>query len=228
MPRTTQLAAAAVAAATALLALTGASALPVPTHIHVDGDAVAGKSATVTFRVANESDSASTVRVEVRLPADTPLTSVRTLSKPGWDVELTRSELDPPVDVGDGVAVSSYFSAITWTAAGDGIRPGEFDEFVATLGAIPDVAELALPTLQVYSDGSEVDWAEIADHGDEHASEGEELAQPAPVLTVAEAGEDGGAADGVALWLGGAGLAAGVLGLAVAAFALVRTRRPSA
>ena len=209
------IAASVIAAAGAMVALTGAAALPAPSHVRVEGDAEAGKSATVTFRVPNESNTASTVRLEVALPSETPITTVRTQSKPNWAAELVWSDLDTPITVGE-TQIERYESSIVWTAEGDGIAPGEFDEFVATIGAIPDQPELVLPVLQVYSDGFEQHWAEVS-HGGGHDG----VAYPAPVL---EIGVDEAAGDdAIAFWIALVGVAIGVVGVTIAAVALSRT-----
>ena len=171
--------ASAVLAGGAVLLLAG----PASAHVHADGDAVVGERADVTFRVPTESDTASTTSVTVTLPLDTPITSVRAQSKAGWTVEIERVDLDAPVVVGD-VSVASAIGSITWTATGFGVAPGEFDDFVVQLGPIPDVDELVLPTTQGYSDGTVVEWSELADG----AAEPE---HPAPVLKVMPAGADG-------------------------------------
>lgn len=224
------LAAASVAAALLLVAA------PASAHVHVDGDATAGSTATLTFRVPTESDTASTTSLEVELPKDTPLTSVSAQSKPGWDVEIVKGELDPPVTVGD-LAIKSYVSAVRWTATGEGIRPGEFDTFVIRAGSMPEVESLAFPTAQGYSDGTVVEWSELAEDG------AEEPAHPAPTLAISAAtGEDEhghGATEeapaddaaeesaGVdpALGVGLAGLVVGAIGLVLGAVALVLARR---
>ena len=73
-----------------------------------------------------------------------------------------KGELEPPVTVGD-IAIKSYVSAVRWTATGEGIGPGEFDTFVIRAGAMPEVESLALPVTQGYSDGTIVDWSEVAE-----------------------------------------------------------------
>jgi len=211
----------AIAGAAALLAAAGAIvvASPAAAHVHVDGDAVPGSRTTATFRVPTESDTASTTSITVALPTDTPITSVRALSKPGWEFEAERVDLDSPVTVGD-VTVTSAYGSITWTATGDGIAPGEYDEFVVQLGPVPDQAELVLPTQQGYSDGSVVAWDQSGGHDAE---------RPAPVLAIGAAET---AVDGVGVGvLASVGVVLGALGLVIGIVALViagRRRRVAA
>lgn len=238
----------ATASATALLAL--ASAAPAFAHVTVNPDeAVAGERARLTFRVPTESDTASTVAVEVHFPEEAPVPSVSTAVVPGWSVEVTYRELDQPLDDGHGGQVTEVVEAITWTADDPsvGIPPGQFGEFTVSLGPLPDVDEIALPALQTYSDGEIVRWID-------RPQPGVEPELPAPVLTLtapgATSGGDTGTSDGVpgqpaaegpatpagesdaaassssgaGAWLGGAGLAAGLAGLVLGGVALARTR----
>ncbi|HWL01992.1 MAG TPA: YcnI family protein [Microbacteriaceae bacterium] len=203
------------AIAGAAIALAAAGALvvasPAAAHVHVDGDAVPGSRTTATFRVPTESDTASTISITVALPTDTPITSVRALTKPGWAFEAERVDLDTPVVIGD-VTITSAYGSISWTATGDGIAPGEYDEFVVQLGPVPDQAELVLPTAQGYSDGTVVAWDELGEHGSE-------AERPAPVLAIgsgaADTPVDGLAITGVVL--GGLGLIAGIVALVLVA-----------
>lgn len=167
-------------AASAVLVTAG----PAAAHVHADGDAVVGERADVTFRVPTESETASTTSVTITLPLDMPITSVRAQSKSGWEVEITRVDLDEPVVVGD-VSVASAIGSVTWTATGPGVAPGEFDEFIVQLGPIPDAEQLVLPTTQGYSDGTVVEWSEVSDGTTEPE-------RPAPVLLISAAAEDGG------------------------------------
>src|SRR5918998_5039314 len=92
-----------VLAATLIMLATSAALA----HVTVRADNVApGGYAKYTVRVPNESDSASTTKVEVRLPAGFEGASVQ--PKPGWVVEVTGGVL---------------------TISGGKIGPGQFDEF---------------------------------------------------------------------------------------------------
>ena len=124
---------AAVGAATVLV-----TAAPAFAHVTAQpGEAAQGGYTVVTFRVPDESDTAGTVELEVRLPADHPITSVRTTPIPGWTAAITRATLDPPVQV-DGNAVTEAVSTVTWTAAaGTRIGPGEYLDFPLSLGTPP-------------------------------------------------------------------------------------------
>ena len=204
-------------------------------HVRVSSaDAAPGGYGELTFRVPNESDTASTVSLRVQIPADTPLASVSTKPVPGWTATVTTAPLDPPVEV-HGTEVTEAVSEITWTAdPGAGIAPGQYQTFSISGGPFPDVESMSLPTIQTYDDGTESAWIEPTVEGEA------EPESPAPVLTLAG---DGGtdahgedtettavdtasserAADGgtsgltvTALVVGIAGLLAGLAGVALA------------
>ncbi|MCI2418586.1 YcnI family protein [Saccharopolyspora sp. K220] len=198
------------------------------------GEAAKGGYAKVAFRVPNERPNASTVQVKVTLPEQFPLSSVRTKPMPGWTAQVERVQI-APVEV-DGAQVTEAVRSITWTAQpGTRIGPDEFNEFEATLGALPDnTDQLVLPTTQTYDNGEVVNWdAPPPTNG------AEEPEHPAPTLKLvdeaegehshgtAAAGQEPAAptGDDTARWLGGAGLVVGALGLGVGAGALARSRR---
>lgn len=245
MKQTTTRAAVRLGAVTGGLVLVGVLGLAAPAaaHVTVNGDAVQGERARVDIRVPTESDTASTVGVEVHIPEETPIPSVSVGTVPGWTAEVTYRTLDQPMDNGHGGQVTEVPEMITWTAEDGGIPPGQFAEFPLSLGPLPEVDQLAFPTLQTYSDGEVVRWIELP-------QEGIELERPAPVLPVAapgadtgtaaetvaedtggEAGDEPVAADdadssssGAATWLAVVGLVAGLGGLALGGVAFARTR----
>ena len=70
-----------------------------------------------------------------------------------------------------------------WTAEpGAEIVDGQFQEFEVSAGPLPDAGtRLVLPAHQTYTDGTVVDWVDVAEEG------GEEPAHPAPELTTTDA-----------------------------------------
>ncbi len=158
-------------------------------HVRVSStDAAPGGFGELTFRVPNESDTASTVSLRVQVPADTPLASVSVKPVPGWTATTTTGPIDPPVEV-HGTAVTEAVTEITWTAdPGGGIAPGQYQTFSISAGPVPEVDELTFPTIQTYDDGMESAWIEPTLDGQE------EPESPAPVLALA--GGDGTDAHG--------------------------------
>ncbi|HEY8471196.1 MAG TPA: YcnI family protein [Natronosporangium sp.] len=231
-------------AAVAVLAI----AVPASAHVTVNpNEGVQGERARVDFRVPNESDTESTVGVEVHFPEEAPIASVSVGKVPGWTAEVTYRTLDTPLEGGHGEQITEVVESINWTADNDdaAIGPGEFLEFPVSLGPLPEVEEIAFPTLQTYSDGEVVRWIELP-------GEGTEPQNPAPVMSLAAA--DGAADDGngsaggeaeepatdpgseqaaeddsdsgssTGIWLGLAGLVAGLAGLVLGGLAFQRSR----
>ena len=181
--KTSRLTAAAGVGAVTVLAL----ATPSFAHVSVapEGTAAKGGYAVVDFKVPNERDDASTTKIEVSFPADHPLASVLAQPMPGWKVDITRSKLAEPLDV-HGRKIDEAVSKVTWTAAGKGIEPGYFQKFPLSVGALPeDTDELVFKAVQTYSDNEVVRWIEVRKDGQE------EPENPAPVLALSAASDDG-------------------------------------
>jgi uncharacterized protein YcnI len=235
-----------VAVATGAVMLFGSGVASAHVTAKVLGeDAAQGGYTKITFRVPNEDDKAGTVKVEVQLPADAPIASMRTKPVPGWKAAITMAKLDEPVEV-HGAEVTEAVGKITWTAdPGVRINPGEFAEFEVSGGPLPEVDELVMPAIQTYDNKEVVKWdAPPPAEGDE------EPEHPAPTIALspeAEGGHHAAAApdsaasashedvepaasaqstsDDTARWLGGAGLVVGALGLGFGVGATMRARR---
>ncbi|MDQ0985544.1 YcnI family protein [Streptomyces sp. V2I9] len=180
--------AAGVAASTVLLV-----AGPAAAHVSVQpvGEAAKGGYATLNFKVPNERDQASTVKLEVNFPADHPLSSVSPQAVPGWKITIDKSKLDKPLEV-HGKKITEAVSKVTWTADDSEIAPGYFQQFPVSVGALPeDADQLVFKAIQTYDNKEVVRWIEEPKAG------GEEPDSPAPVLKLTAAAEDhhGAAAD---------------------------------
>jgi len=192
--------------------------------------------AVFTFKVPTESATASTVGVTVQLPTGTPFTAVSYQSIPGWTAAVTDSTLPKPVKI-DGSEVTDAPTAVTFTATGGGIAPGQFQYFSLGLGLIPDTGKIMMPVTQSYSDGTVVKWDQPT------PASGVEPEHPAPTLYITDtppAGDSDAATAGpapapaaasdhgldtAALAVGFGGLVLGAAGLVTAAVALTRRRR---
>jgi periplasmic copper chaperone A len=121
------------ALATTLVLLSTSAALA---HVTVRADDTRpGGFAKYTVRVPNESDSASTTKVEVKMPAGFEEVSVQ--PKPGWTVKLEGGVL---------------------TISGGKIGPGQFDEFSFSAQNPKAAGGLTFPAVQTYDDGKVVNW----------------------------------------------------------------------
>ncbi|MET4925302.1 YcnI family protein [Streptomyces sp. PSRA5] len=176
-------------AASAVVLLAG----PALAHVGVQpvGEAAKGGYATVNFKVPNERDDASTVKLEVNFPTEHPLASVSPQAVPGWKIVVTKSKLAKPIEL-HGKQITEAVSKVTWTATGDnGVGPGYFQQFPLSIGQLPeDADQLVFKTLQTYDNKKVVRWIDAP-------VEGAEPESPAPVLALTAATEDGhGAAAG--------------------------------
>lgn len=235
----------AVATSGALLLGSGVASAHVTAKI-IGETAQQGGYSKITFRVPNEDDQAGTVKLEIKLPADAPMSSVRTKPVPGWTAKIAMAKLAEPIE-SHGAEITEAVGSVTWTAnPGVRISPGEFGEFELSVGPLPETEELVIPAIQTYDSKKVVAWDEPPP-----ADGGEEPEHPAPVvaLSPAEEGDGHGAAapaadtasgdsqdgadseaaasssDDTARWLGGAGLVVGALGLGFGVGATMRARR---
>ncbi|MER5211357.1 YcnI family protein [Streptomyces sp. NPDC002838] len=180
--KASRLAVAGAIAASAVVVLSS----PAFAHVTVqpEGAAAKGGYAVVDFKVPNERDNASTTKLEVNFPTDHPLASVMPEPMAGWDIKVTKSKLDKPID-NHGEQLTEAVTKVTWTATGKGIEPGYFEKFPVSVGALPeDADQLVFKAIQTYSNKEVVRWIEEQQKGQE------EPETPAPVLTLSAA-EDG-------------------------------------
>jgi periplasmic copper chaperone A len=225
--------AAALGAATLVLLPAAAGA-----HVTVRTDSTAsGSFGALTFRVPNESENASTVKLEVQLPTDTPFLDVSTKPLPGWTVKTTEAPLPEPVEA-EGTKITKAVRTVVWTASpAAGVKPGEYQDFSISVGPLPKPGAIEIPTVQTYSDDKVVKWHEPT------PASGEEPEYPVPtfVITAAETNSaEGGeaapapdtgeaaatpadATDPLARGLGIGGLLVGVAGVATAVVAVRRS-----
>lgn len=218
---------AALAATTVLLAAGAASA---HVTVHPESYAKGATDGVLTFRVPNEEDGASTTKVQVFLPTDHPVLGVLVHPQDGWTAKVTTTKLKKPVKTDDGT-ITEAASEITFS--GGKIDAGQYEDFNVAFGQLPDdIGQLVFKTLQTYSDGKVVRWIEESTGGQEpenpapvlKLTAGDESAAPVPAKTATAAAKAAGTSDSTARGLGIAGLVVGVLGLAAAAFAIVRGR----
>ena len=243
MSRKTPLLVRSGAAVLAVAAFTLAGGAAAQAHVRVIPESTASGSFTkLTFRVPNESDTASTTSLVVTLPTDTPLVYVSAQQLDGWTVKITKAKLATPVQV-EGATVTEAASKVTWTAAkGAGLAPGEFQEFALSGGPLPTgVKSLSFPAVQTYSDGTVANWNEPQPEGadePEHPMPSFELtaalpegadadgAPPAEAAAPAAVTTSTSASDGLARGFGIGGLVVGLLGLAFGLLAWRKAQAP--
>ena len=199
-----------VSAVVALLTSTPAAA-----HIDAGFDGSGpGGFGVVTLGVPTEAGKPTTTRVEVRIPDETPLRTVRAEPLAGWTLTIQKRKIDPPLRKDDGTPVNEVVSTVTWTARSDGgIPEGQFQEFALYLGPMPDAETFALPTTQTFSDGSTDEWKEQATGGDKSK-------YPVPTVTISP--QTSGGLLPVISWTA---LGLAVVGLGIGVFAIDRASR---
>ncbi|MFC0601789.1 YcnI family protein [Streptomyces palmae] len=163
------------------------AAAPALAHVSVQpGQAEKGGYSVINFKVPNERDDAATVKLEVTVPTDHPLASVMPQPVPGWDVKVSKSKLDKPIEM-HGQKIDEAVSKVTWTAQKKGIEPGTFQQFPLSVGQLPqDADQIVFKALQTYDDKEVVRWIEPPKEG---APEPE---SPAPVLKLVAAADGSG------------------------------------
>jgi uncharacterized protein len=159
----------------ATAAVVVAFAAPAFAHVTVQpNEAVSESFSRFVFRVPNERDDASTVKLVVQFP---PLAAVSFMDVPGWTRSVKMQKLDEPMEV-FGEEVNEAVGTVTWT--GGEIAPGEFAEFGWSALMPAGENDLEFKALQTYSGGEVVRWT-----GPEDAD------SPAPHLITVELGDLG-------------------------------------
>lgn len=112
-------------------------------HVTVKPNSTApGAWETYTIKVPVEKDI-PTVKVSLKIPEGLDFKQYRAV--PDWKIELTKNSTD-------------RITVVTWIAEGEGILPGEFQQFDFVAKNPGSDAELAWDAFQYYSDGSIVEW----------------------------------------------------------------------
>ncbi|WP_235780531.1 YcnI family copper-binding membrane protein [Sinomonas notoginsengisoli] len=174
--------AAATTAATAALIAAGAAAANAHVTVNTDDTGANGYS-HLTFNMPNESPTAKTNKLDVKLPTDTPFTSVSVKPVEGWTAQVITTDLPKPVTVA-GATVTKAPTEVVWTANDPAheIGQNQYQAFSISVGRLPAAGvKVVFPAAQTYTDGKVVNW-------DEKAEEGQpEPKHPAPSFTTTAA-----------------------------------------
>lgn len=211
----------------ALLAL----ALPLSASAHITiapYTAAPGSYALVTFKVPNESGTAATTQVEIDIPGDTAFADVTYVPVPGWRAKLITGTFSKPIRV-EGNELKQGVTRVIFSAdPGSGIQDGQLQLFQLSMGQVPDVGRVYLPTIQTYDDGRVVRWDQRGSNPDKPApvlyvndTPVESHDSDAEVTAASQAALAPGAAGGdvVARGIGIGGLVVGAVGIVLAVFA---------
>ncbi len=171
-------------------ALTLMAAAPASAHVTVTpSDTAAGAYTVLTFSNGHGCEGSPTTAITIEIPEG--INAVSPTRNPFYDVEKQIEQLDEPVTDSHGNEVTERVATVTYTATTP-LPDGYRDAFELSL-QLPDAEgeTLAFPTVQTCEEG-ETAWVEIPAEG----QDADELENPAPALTITEAGEGhhGGAA----------------------------------
>jgi uncharacterized protein YcnI len=149
--------------AVALLVATmlAASAGSAAAHVTVSPSSVpqGTSDAVLTFRVPNESTTASVTGLRVQFPLDHPIVLVNPEAGSGWNVSVRTAHLARPITTDDGTFRSTT-SEIDWS--GGTIAVGQFGQFNVLAQGIPSgTSQLVFKAIQSYSDGTIVSWIQV-------------------------------------------------------------------
>lgn len=207
-------------------------------HVTVHPDStVAGDYTQLTFRVPTESPKASTTKLVVTLPQDTPLASVSIKPVNGWTASITEAKLPAPIHEEGGATLTKAPHVVTWKATTNSaaIAPGQYQEFSVSAGPLPKSGTLSFPATQYYSDGTVVRW-------NQHTKGSAEPEHPAPAFTIGGADQQAAAAansagptvtsasnasssDNTSRWISGAALVVALIAAGLAGTAVGRGQR---
>jgi hypothetical protein len=116
---------------------------------------VQGEAARLAFTVTTSSRTASTTKVQVLLPEDTPIAEVYPLSAPDWAPALAEKHLNKPIQGVHGTRTDQVVTGITWTAVpGRAVKPGQSSVLQVEAGPMPAADQIVLKLVQTYSDGT--------------------------------------------------------------------------
>ncbi|MEU5875320.1 YcnI family protein [Glycomyces sp. NPDC047369] len=235
MQRTSRaLARTAVVGAAAALAVLAAAG-PAAAHVTIaTPNTVAGSYTLLTVSVPHGCDGDATTAVAIQIPE--PINAVTPSVNPNWDVEKVMVDLPEPVTDAHGNEVTERVDQIVYTARTplpDDLR----DAFELSLQLPEETAgqTLYFPVVQTCT-ASDHPWIEIPAEGQNP----DDLESPAPSITVTaaetddaeeaaadtedDAADDSDSGTDPVTYVA---LAIGMIGAALGAFALARTRRSS-
>ncbi len=144
--------------------------------------------AILTFRVPNESTTASVVGLRIQFPVSHPIVVLNPEAGSGWVVDVHSTVLSKPITTDDGTFTSTV-SEIDWS--GGSIPVGQFGEFNVLAQGLPTGTNaLTFKAVQLYSDGTTVNWIQVPTK----AAPDPQHPAPTLVLTAPGKGSSGSAA----------------------------------
>ncbi len=143
-----------VAAITLWAGVAGAHVTVSPSSLPQGAD-----DAVLTFRVPNESTTASVVGLRIQFPLAHPIVVLNPEAGSGWVVTVRSAVLPKPITTDDGTFTSTV-SEIDWS--GGSIPVGQFGAFNVLAQGLPTGTNLlTFKAVQLYSDGTTVNWIQV-------------------------------------------------------------------
>jgi uncharacterized protein YcnI len=124
-----------------------------------------------------------TSKLEVKLPTDTPFTSVSVKPVESWSAQVITSDLPKPVTV-SGTTVTKVPSSVVWTAdATHQIGQNQYQAFPLSVGKLSAAGTtVTLKAAQTYTDGTVVNWDEQSAEGQPKPKHRRRVAPQSPGL----------------------------------------------
>ncbi|AJT43115.1 nuclear export factor GLE1 [Psychromicrobium lacuslunae] len=214
------------------LGLMGLGISAAAAHVTVSASSTAANSYTLlTFSVPHGCDGSATTKVAISLPEG--IDDATPTVNPNWTASKVTEKLAQPKTLENGSKVSERTTQVVYTAKTP-LDPELRDALVLSV-KLPEKAgsQLNFPVLQSCVKG-QTNWSNLVKPGQDHDA----VEDPAPFVTLTAADTEDHAAQPSAAaqpansdnnagsqapgWIG---LAAGLLGLLMGAFALFRTRK---
>ncbi len=148
-------------------------------HIVASPDnGAAGSYFQTSLRVAHGCEDSETTELRVKLPEG--ITTARPQAKPGWTININKTKLEQPMEVGHGKTINAIVTEIIWT--GNTLPADQYDDFGLLL-KLPDTAGKTLwfPVTQICKNGRG-DWVGIPAQGQQW----HDLQKPAPFIRITD------------------------------------------
>jgi periplasmic copper chaperone A len=156
------------------------SAMPAAAHVTLEtGQAEPESTYKAVLRVGHGCEGHPTTAIRVRIPDG--MIAVKPMPKPGWTIEIKEKAYQHPYDY-FGETLTEGVSEIGWS--GGELPDAYYDEFVfrGRLTGFEPGTVLSFPVVQECTEGVHR-WIEVPAAGQNP----DELAEPAPRLTIIEA-----------------------------------------
>ncbi len=162
----------------ALVTVAGLTLAAAPAHAHVTANPREAHSPffKTSFRVPHGCEGSATTALRIQIPEG--VANVKPEVVPGWEIEITRTALDEPLEGPHGETVTERIVEVAWT--GGELADEHHQEFGLSMRIEDDAPEVIyFPTVQECVEGVHR-WIEIPDTVEQWG----DLDEPAPYILV--------------------------------------------